>query len=553
MSYPVSSLPYYSTGDAPGMISSQTWGLNKKNLAEIALVCLLFVAGCVNPAPVSSITPPPASSPAVPTSLPSATAPADASAIPGGPSPSPSPFSPTQAQDSTPTPAATAPSQVPAQYTLEASFDYFAHSISVTEQISYTNLTTSTLSDLLLVVEANRWVGSFSLSSLTWADGENVQAYDLNGAQLKIPLLDPLAAGDKLGIKLAYQLFLPEIPPPSDVTRPVPFGYTERQTNIVDWYPYIPPYDAGTGWLVHRKWAFGEHQVFDLADFAVKLKLIEPVQNLVIAASAPAQQDKTSYTYHLEAARTFALSASNQYVVKTTTVGDVSVNAYTFPYDQSAGDQVLQDTAAALAVYDQLLTPYHRASLSVVEADFLDGMEFEGLYFLSRGFYNLYDGTPMGYLTFIAAHETAHQWWYAAVGNDQALEPWLDEALCTYMEHVFYENVYPDLTTSSGQSVLDWWWYYRVNFYDPTGWVDGSVYDFSLFRPYRDAVYLNGAKFLQDLRTLIGDDAFFAFLKDYATRENHHIATAADFFNILRLHTSKDITPLLNTYFHYNR
>ncbi len=97
--------------------------------------------------------------------------------------------------------------------------------------------------------------------------------------------------------------------------------------------------------------------------------------------------------------------------------------------------------------------------------------------------------------------------------------------------------------------MLDWWWYYRVNFYDPSGWVDGSIYDYQQFRPYRDAVYLNGAKFLGDLRTLIGDEAFFAFLKDYAHKKAYGIATGADFFSILREHTSKDLSGLITQYF----
>lgn len=33
-----------------------------------------------------------------------------------------------------------------------------------------------------------------------------------------------------------------------------------------------------------------------------------------------------------------------------------------------------------------------------------------------------------------AAHETAHQWFYSLVGNDQAHDPWLDEGLATWAE-----------------------------------------------------------------------------------------------------------------------
>ncbi len=443
----------------------------------------------------------------------------------------------------------TTPYQIPAQYDLDAFFDYPQHSLSVTEVISYVNYTSDNLVDLILVIEPNRRQGGFMLVSIAWEDGGNIDNYELTDDQMHIPLLQPLKSGEGLGLKINYQLEIPEIPPPSDSSRPVPYGYSGRQTNIVDWYPYIPPYLDGEGWLVHPTWWFGEHQVFDVADFKVKVTLAEPVQGLVIAASAPAVQDGESYAYHLEAARTFALSASTEYLVQTTTIGEVTIYSYSFPFDKYAGQEVLHNTADALQLYSALIMPYPHSSLSVVEADFLDGMEYDGLFFLSRGFYNLYDGTPKGYLTFIAAHETAHQWWYGLVGNDQALEPWLDEAMCTYMEHIFYENVYSDYPPGSGESLVEWWWYYRVNFYNPSGWIDGSIYDFKQFLPYRDSIYLNGAKFLADLRNLVGAQAFFAFLRDYANKNAHSIATADDFFTILRDHTSKDLDGLLAEYF----
>jgi len=436
------------------------------------------------------------------------------------------------------------------QYDLDAILDYLQHTITVTETIKYVNNNPEALDDLVLVVESNRRQGAFQLVSLTWEAGGYIKDYDLAVDQLHIPLLQPLVSGEEVSIVINYKMEIPEIAPPSGTNRPLAYGYTDRQTNIVDWYPYIPPYKSGDGWLAHENWWFGEHQVFDSADFQVKFRLAEPVQDLVIAASASAEQDGDTYVYHLDSARTFALSASNEYRVQTTTVGDVTIYSYSFSIDEDAGQEVLQNTADALQLFSQLIMPYPHASLSVVEADFLDGMEYDGLYFLSHGFYNLYDGTPKGYLTFIAAHETAHQWWYGLVGNDQAMEPWLDEAMCTYMEHIFYENIYADYPSGSGQSLVDWWWYFRVNFYEPDGWVDESIYDFDQFRSYRDAVYLNGAKFLDDLRNLIGDQAFFSFLRDYAGQNKYQIATGTDFFAILRENTSKDMNGLIKQYFH---
>jgi aminopeptidase N len=36
----------------------------------------------------------------------------------------------------------------------------------------------------------------------------------------------------------------------------------------------------------------------------------------------------------------------------------------------------------------------------------------------------------------VAVHETAHQWFYAMVGDSQALHPWLDEAFASYAEEL---------------------------------------------------------------------------------------------------------------------
>jgi hypothetical protein len=127
------------------------------------------------------------------------------------------------------------------------------------------------------------------------------------------------------------------------------------------------------------------------------------------------------------------------------------------------------------------------------------------------------------------------------VGNDQANEPWLDEALSTYCERLYYENTYPDL--------VDWWWEFRVNYYHPTGSIDLPVYSYNGFRPYVNAVYLRGAHFLEDLRHTIGDEAFFAFLKDYVSTYSGKIASRQDFFDTLSRHTSADIQLILQEYF----
>jgi hypothetical protein len=443
-----------------------------------------------------------------------------------------------QQQQITPTPKSQNTS-LP-QYTISATLNYAQHHLSVEEQIDYTNNSSEALAELLLIVEPARYPGVFNLIDLTWVDGQMVTGYEREIGLLRIPLLEDLQPGEQVNLDIAYELDLPS-PSPSFYGRPVPFGYSSRQTNLVDWYPFIPPYVPGEGWLAHNAGSFGEHLVYGIADFTVDIQLSDSNPDLIIAASAPAVTGDDWHHYELKSARNFSWSVSDQYVLTTTTVDSTVVLAYHFPFDNEAGEVVLSTTAESLELFNHLFGPYPRKTLSVVEADFLDGMEYDGLFFLSKGFYNLYSGSKGDYLTAIAAHETSHQWWYGSLGNDQALEPWLDESLTTYSERLYYENLYPD--------ALDWWWTYRVYYYQPRGWVDGSIYNPEGYRAYRDAVYLNGALFIEDLRKIMGDDSFFNFIRTYATKYAGQIVTADNFFDTLLSFTQVDLTDLLEKYF----
>jgi aminopeptidase N len=194
-----------------------------------------------------------------------------------------------------------------------------------------------------------------------------------------------------------------------------------------------------------------------------------------------------------------------------------------------------------VGIFEAKFGTYPYGSLSIVQADLNDGQEYDGLVFLATKFYNEYDGSARSNLVAIGVHEMAHQWWFGLVGNDQAMEPWLDEAMCVYSEAVFYKYIYPNS--------LDWWWNFRVNWFGPSGYVDATIYEAPTFRAYVNASYLNGANFLEALNYRMGDDDFFAFLQDYASRYGRSHATAYDFFAVARQHTTADISDLINAYF----
>lgn len=160
---------------------------------------------------------------------------------------------------------------------------------------------------------------------------------------------------------------------------------------------------------------------------------------------------------------------------------------------------------------------------------------------ISKGVIDFYRDAPLNNLTILVPHEISHQWIYSLVGNDSAREPWLDEAFATYSEALYFERYQPDH--------LEWWWANRVEGFDPNGWVDSTTSIPGGYTAYRDAVYLNGAKFLQSLRELVGDEAFFAVISQYATENTYKIVTETDFFSILREHSDADLSVLLAQYF----
>lgn len=429
------------------------------------------------------------------------------------------------------------------RYLLNVEFDDLQKTLIVNETIHFTNTTNFILDSLELVVDMNRYFNGFELQSINLNGKDVLAQVDLEKIRLSIPLEDPISQGVEVIVDITYKAILPVIPQATDDSKPQVFGYTDRQTNLVDWYPFIPPMDEGGQWLIHEPSYFGEYLVYPLADFELTFTVMNTLRPIIVAASASSIQSKenpSTYTYELEGARNFVLSLSPDYITTTKQVGDVQIISYSFPFDSNAGEAALNNTVDAYLLYTELFGSLQHKTLSVVEADFLDGMEFDGLYFLSRGFYNLYDGTPRGYLTTIAVHETAHQWWYAMVANDQAMDPWLDEALCTYSEILYYEKYYPDLA--------DWWWSYRVDFYNPNGKIDQSVYDYPGFTPYRNAVYLNGARFFRDIGNVIGEQSLEEILRVYLAENSGEIAKKEQLIGLIRAKSPEKTVPIIEEY-----
>lgn len=421
------------------------------------------------------------------------------------------------------------PSSARTQYTLYALLDYYGHQLAVDETVAYTNQTGLALNELVMAVEPNLSGGFFLEHVLLNASQLN---YDLSGQRLTVYLPQPLQPNTQVSLAMRFRIDLPA------KVKDHPYGYDVDQVNLTDWYPFVVPYS--NGWVLHDDHYLGEHLVYDAADFDVNVKTTEG--SIVIAASGVPEPNGEWTRYRLNGARTFALSASDQFqFVDATTSGGAVIRAYYYPGYESQGLAILNAASRAVGLFESRFAPYPYGSLSIIQADLNDGQEYDGLIFLATKFYNEYNGSARSNLVTIGVHEIAHQWWFGLVGNDQAMEPWLDEALCVYSEAIFYKYIYPNS--------LDWWWQFRVNYFGPSGYMDTNIYEPPTFRAYVNAAYLNGANFLEALNYRMGDDAFYAFLQDYASRYGRGHATAYDFFAVARQNTTADISDLIRAYF----
>lgn len=416
-------------------------------------------------------------------------------------------------------------------YALDAVLDWAARTVRVMERVAFTNDTGQVLNSIVLAIPGVIEMGDFTLTRVAISDELPVRDYILRDSQIIIPLPHSLEPGSTAQVSLEFSLAIQPIRQGYRHGHTGYLGYSARQINLGLWFPQIPAYREDNGWIVREQWPVGESYVLRSADYVVTLHVENAPDGLRVAGPGTfSRLDGESWRFELCGGREASLSVSDQFrLLTTSTANGIPVEVFTISETVGGSPETaryaLHIAASAIDLYEMRFGPYPFPRMVVVEGDFPDGMEFSGLVFVSETWFRTWGGTANDWLTLITAHEVAHQWWYATVGNDQSLSPYLDEALATYSELVFYEHYYPDL--------VDWWWAFRVNSYTPSGFVDMPVTAFQQSRPYINAVYLQGARMLDEVRFALGDDAFFAWLQRYASLMHGAIAEPGDFWRAL--------------------
>ncbi len=224
-------------------------------------------------------------------------------------------------------------------------------------------------------------------------------------------------------------------------------------------------------------------------------------------------------------------------------VGDyngVPIETWVFAKQREAGfHDFAVPTRDALAFYSEWIGPFSYEKLANVQSNSVSGgMEAASAIFYSAG--SVAGNRPVRWRN-VVIHEIAHQWFGNAVTESDWDNVWLSEGFATYFTLLFIEHAYG-----------------RDEFAEGLRDSRRSVVAFDAKRPdYRvihanladmadvttGMTYQKGSWTLHMLRQEIGDDRFWAGIRDYYARFRDKNATTADFRLAMERAAGRDLGP----------
>jgi aminopeptidase N len=190
-----------------------------------------------------------------------------------------------------------------------------------------------------------------------------------------------------------------------------------------------------------------------------------------------------------------------------------------------------------MELFVELFGPYPLANgytVVVTDDDLEIPLEAQGISIFGA---NHCDGT--GASERLIAHELAHQWFGNSVTAGQWRDIWLHEGFACYAEWLWSEH-----SGGSSAGELARHYYQKLR---------AAPQDLLLADPgpgdmFDDRVYKRGALTLHALRGRLGDQRFFALLKEWTTRYRHSNAVTEDFTGLAADYCSEPLAQLWDSW-----
>lgn len=359
--------------------------------------------------------------------------------------------------------------------------------------------------------------GGITISSVTMS-GEvcewSVGGEDMNTLTVNTGEVVPSAS---VTLEIAFELDVPNVRHR--------FGYYNNVINLGNWYPVVAVRENGE-WRTDPYYSTGDPFYSEVSDYSVNITA--PTGWIVAGTGSVTTEingENTTTKFKAENVRDFALSASDKFTSKEMEQNGVTIRYY-YTSDSEA-DTRLELAAKAVSTFSELFGNYAYDCLNIIRTPFLyGGMEYPQSVYVS-------DALNSELFNEAMIHEIAHQWWYAAVGNDQIYDAWMDEGLAEYSTTLFYEHN-PELGISATDRIADAMQSYVLFnelYAEQTGGVTSmnrGLGEYTSQIDYSFHSYVKGELLFDSLRHTVGDDDFFNALKKYYSDYSGKIAQPDD-------------------------
>jgi hypothetical protein len=429
-------------------------------------------------------------------------------------------------------------------YELDLTISDDLSAVSGSEAVRYTNTEAEGLNEVQFRLYPNILGGRMTVRLLTVDDQEAEPSYGMDDSLMTVPLPAALAPGEGVLIEMEF-----EVSVPSGLDEN--YGVLSRAGGVLSLahaYPVIAMYQEGE-WTTGMPSPWGDITV---ADAAYYLARISAPEKLHIAASGTelgreTDGDSQILTVAAGPARDFYLAAGRDYLVREEQWGEVTVRVFSPAGTSPRAELSLTVAREALEVFSARYGayPYTELEIAATPTQIL-GIEFPGLIVLTAGLLSPAEDMPSepeeAWLISTLAHEVAHQWFYNLVGNDQLDEPWLDESLAQFATWEYFADARGAAAADGFATTLEGRWGRVDNEPIPVG---KPVASYSA-REYGAIVYGRGALFFDELRGVMGQQSFDAFLKDYVHTYRWSLAKTEGMQAMAEEHCSCELSGLFD-------
>ncbi|MCH5351635.1 MAG: M1 family metallopeptidase [Clostridiales bacterium] len=353
----------------------------------------------------------------------------------------------------------------------------------------------------------------------------DIQSVEVGGKQVEhtvggadenvliVPLENKLEPSERVTVEVEYTLKLPNVKHR--------LGYNNKSVNLANFYPIACVYSGGE-FKADPYYSVGDPFYSECADYNVTLTVPDKYTGAFTGEvkSENEAEDGKIFVIKANNVRDFA-AVLGEYEKASGLAGTTVVNYYY--YSDTAPEKALNTAIDAINVFSDMFGEYPYPEYSVVQTSFIHGgMEYPNLSMIS-------DSYVSDAYNDIIVHETAHQWWYGVVGNDEVHYAWLDEGLTEYSTMLFYDKADGYNYTFDGKradALAAYMLYcetYKNNGLGDTS-MTRAVNEYEGDIEYSYMTYVKGALMFDDVRNAVGDAAFFGGLKNYYRDRKYKIA-----------------------------